>query len=257
MKIIIDTDTLSDNVTGISAGSADANFPASNLRDDFTTNLWKAVSGITTTTLTLSVSKGSAVEILNTNATHVSVVVGTGGDYVLEGSYSLETGYGLEQNTNLFFASSLPGAAGRLWIEFPEYSVAFTVVVTLTAASTVYAGIVRAGKVQSFADPDYGMAEDSKDYSIEKELNNGADYYRKRNVVRQFTGLNIVDTWENAYKLKHNIFDAVGPAPLAIYLVNALNNENLILFAKRINPPKLSYQWDDYMHISLDLKEVI
>lgn len=88
MKIIIDIDTLTDNVTSISASSSDANFPVTNLRDNFTTNLWKAASG-TTATITLLVSKGSAIELLNTNATSVVVSAGSGETYEDETDWSL------------------------------------------------------------------------------------------------------------------------------------------------------------------------
>ena len=45
----------------------------------------------------------------------------------------------------------------------------------------------------------------------------------------------------NAWKLKHRIFDAVGPQPLAIRLVDGdiISDDEFVIFAKRIEPPRI------------------
>lgn len=259
MKIIIDIDTLTDNVTSISASSSDANFPVTNLRDNFTTNLWKAASG-TSATITLLVSKGSAIELLNTNATSVVVSAGSGETYEDETDWSLEDGYSYaDDEVVVVTAYSLPGEKGRLWGEYPEFTGPHIVTVALTAGGVPSAGIIRAGVVERFRNPAPSHEESSIDYSIEKELNNGADYFRKRNVVRTFDNLTMLETRANAWKFKHSIFDAVGPQPLAIRLMDGstVTDHEFVIFAKRIEPPQIEHVTNTKSQISFSLKEVI
>lgn len=268
MKIIIDTDlaavpgaTTIDNITTLTAGSADANFPASNLQNDFTTDLWQAVAGITSAKLTLAVSKGSAIELLNTNATSVTVIAGYGESYVNQNGFLSQNGFtNVDGETSTTVVDNLTGSGGRFWADYAGFeTIPHVIKVLLTAASTVSAGILRAGNVEEFNDPAYGINENSNDYSIERELNNGADYFRKRNVVRSFSGISIFETRANCFKLKHDIFDAVGPKPLAIRLVhNKITDDEFVLFAKRVDSPQIDFNYGaTNARINLNLKEVI
>lgn len=260
MKIIIDTDLGTDNVTSVSASSEDASFPASNMLNDFTTDVWKA-NGLNEAIITVLVSKGSAIEILNTNALTAEIVIGTGGDYEAESGYSLETGYELETSYDpISIVQNLPGSKGRLWADYQEFSTPHIIRVTLTAevGETVYAGILRAGNVETFNDPLYSPKEFSTDFSIEKELNNGADYFRVRNIVRSFPALSIIETRENAFKFKLDIFDQIGPKPLAIRLAHKkITDKEFVLFAKRISPPEVEYISSTLAKINFNLREVI
>jgi hypothetical protein len=260
MKIIIDTATGNDNITVLAASSSDVNFPAANLLNNYPTDLWKAAAGVLIAELVLSVSKGSAVEVYNTNATSVTVEAGSGGTYAFETGYSLEADYSLEDSASyVTTVYSLPGTWGRLWADYPVISTPHVIKITLTAASEVSAGIVRAGNVETFNDPAYGFTEDSKDYSVEKELNNGADYFRKGNVVRTFSGMTVLETRANCFKFKHDIFDAVGPKPLAIRLSSGtILDDEFVLFAKRMDSPKILHDSSPlYSRLKFSLKEVV
>lgn len=269
MKVIIDTDlarvpgaAVVDNVTGIVASSEDANFPATNLLNDYPTDLWKAASGVHQATLAVSVSKGEAIEVYNTNALNVVVSVRTGENMELETGFALETGFELVTDEyNATSVYSLPGYNGRLWADYDEMTAPHTVYITLTAAAgeTVYAGIVRAGVVEEFRDPHYGLDEDSVDYSIEKELNSGSTYARKRNVVRTFNSLSTIETRANCHAFKHDIWDLVGPKPLAVRLVHELITDwEFVLFAKRNSPPKIVHDVSStHSRINFSLKEVV
>jgi hypothetical protein len=262
MKIIIDTDSTTepyDNVTSCVADSEGANFPDENLRDDFTTNLWRAASG-TTATITLQVSKGSSVMLMNTNATSVVITAGSGGSYALEAGYSLETGYIKQDDEVAVIKSySLPGVGGRLWADYSEFLGPHIVTLALTASAAPYAGIVRAGKVEEFNDPAIGLGEGSIDYSVEMELNNGANYFRKRNVIRVYDNLTLFETRANAWIFKHDIFDHVGPQPLAIRIIQnaAITDWEFVAFAKRTQPPTLEHITNTHTRINFSLQEVI
>jgi hypothetical protein len=260
MKIILDTDTGTDNITSVTANSEDAEFVDDNLLNNWTTDCWKAASG-TSAILTFEVSKGSAILIFNTNATSAVVWAGSGESFEWEADWAWETDWSWSNDEVATAVTyDLPGVRGRLWAEYPEFAGAHVVKVTLTAAAIPYAGIARAGVVQSFADPKYGMSEESKDFSIEKELNNGATYFRKRGVVRSYPKLELLDTRAKCFTLKHDIFDAVGPEPLAIKLISETANitdDEFILFAKRIDSPEISHTTLTHSKVELSLTEVI
>lgn len=258
MKIIIDTDLGTDNITSVTASSEDAEFPAESLLNDWPSDCWKAASG-TSATLTFEVSKGSAIELYNTNATEATVWAGSGESYTNETGYTLESGYSFtDDEVYTETTSDLPGVGGRLWSEYPEMMTPHIVKIMLTADTVPYAGIARAGMVEEFGNPKNSMKEGSKDYSIERELNNGADYFRKRSIVRTFGNLHFTETQEDAWKLKHDIFDAVGPKPLAIQLISdePVPHDEFVLFAKRTTPPEIS-PGSTYYEVELSLKEVV
>jgi hypothetical protein len=260
MKIIFDTDLLSDNITTITADSEDASFPIANVQNDYSTDFWKAASGVHTASISILASKGSAVLVYNTNAYAATIIIGSGETYADYTGYSQEAGFSYKSDgISVTGSYNLPGVGGRLWADFAEFTTPFWVTVVLTATATIHAGIVRCGYVQDFNDPGYGMSEASNDYSVELELNNGAEYFRKRNVVRTFSGLEILETRANAWLLKHDIFDAVGPKPLAIRLISNANvtDDEFVLFAKRVSPPEIEHVSSTHSRISLELKEVI
>ena len=286
MKIIFDKDSTStpyDNVTTIAVDSENANFPKENLQDDFTTNLWRAADasygyeysfeagwsfetgwsfagGVLVATITLQVAKGSAVMLSNTNAISATIQIGSGETYVNETGYAYESGYAnVGDEISIISTYALPGEGGRLWVDYAEIAVPHTITIELTADSAVSAGIIRAGNVETFLDPALGLGESAIDYSVERELNIGADYYRKRNVVRQFDGLSITDTRAKCWALKHDIFDAVGPMPLAIRLISSIygTDSEFVAFAKCLESPQIDHISNDYSRIGFTLQEVI
>jgi hypothetical protein len=268
MKIIIDTDLAAvdgaayvDNITAIAASSEDAAFPASSLRNDHTTDIWRAVAGVTTAVLTAQVSKGSAVMVVNTNATSITVEAGTGASVTLETGWTLEDDWSMEDDAKFAtLAYNLPGAGGRMWADYERIATAHIVRVTLIAAETVYAGIMRAGEVESFKNPAPGNNEGSADHSIVRRLNNGARYTRKRNVVRSFDGLSMVETRANCWKFKHGIWDAVGPKPLAVRLNDILLDDEFVVFActPEGSPVQIAHDaGNEKSRVNFSLEEVV
>ncbi len=259
MKILIDTDLLTDNVTSYTASSSDADYPAANMRDNYPGNVWKAASG-TEATIRLVVSKGSAVAMFNLNATAVAISYGAGEGYVNESGYANESGYTyLTDTAATVEASDLSGANGKFWAEYTEIALPHIVTITLTAAAAPSAGILRAGIVKEFENPARdSMGEGSVDYSIEATMPNGANYFRKRDVVRTHTGLSMIETRANAFIFKHDIFDAVGPMPVAVRLAaDSITDDELIAFAKRTAPVSIEHITNTLTRINFGLQEVI
>jgi len=263
VKIIIDTDlarvpgaTVVDNITSATISDEDPNFPATNLRDDFTTNICRSTSN--TAVLTAQLSKGEAILLINTNATSAVVTAGSGEAYANEAGFSNEAGYSyLADEVSVTTIYRLPGYNGRLWAEYPEFAGVHTVTIALSADSPVTAGILRGGKTETFRDMGYGFNEGSDDYSIEMEMNNGANYFRKRNVVRNWDSLQMLESKASAYKFKHDIFDMVGPKPLAILMSSKVADDKFVVFAKRTEPPTISPASLGWWNINYSLKEVI
>jgi hypothetical protein len=259
MKILIDTDLLTDNVTSYTASSSDASYPVANLRDNYPGNVWKAASG-TEATIKLVVSKGSAVAMFNLNATAVAISYGAGEGYVNESGYANESGYTyLTDTAATVEASDLSGANGKLWAEYTAQTVPHIVTIILTAAAAPSAGILRAGNVEEFYNPGRdGMSEGSVDYSIQATMPNGANYFRKRDVVRTHTGLSMIETRANAFIFKHDIFDAVGPMPVAVRLAaDSITDDEFVVFAKRTNPVTIEHITSTLTRINFELQEVI
>lgn len=260
MKILIDTDLLTDNVTSYTASSSDVSYPVANLRDNYPGNVWKAASG-TTATIRLVVSKGSAVAMFNLNATAVAISYGAGEGYIDETGYVPETGYAYitSDQSATVEASDLSGANGKLWAEYTEQTLPHIVTIILTAAAAPSAGILRAGIVKEFENPARdSMGEGSVDYSIEATMPNGANYFRKRDVVRTHTGLSMIETRANAFIFKHDIFDAVGPMPLAIRLsADSITDDEFVVFAKRAAPVSIEHITSTLTRINFELQEVI
>lgn len=260
MKILIDTDLLTDNVTAYTASSSDASFPVANLRDNYPGNVWKAASG-TTATIRLVVSKGSAIALFNTNATAVTISFGAGEGYDDESGYACESGYAYvaSDSSATVEASDLSGSGGKLWAEYTEQTLPHIVTIALTAGAAPSVGIARAGNVEEFRNPGRdGMGEGSVDYSIEATMPNGANYFRKRDVARTHTGLTMIETRANAFIFKHDIFDAVGPMPMAIRLAaDSITDDELIVFARRTSPVSIEHITSDLTRINFALQEAI
>ena len=260
MKILIDTDLLTDDVTGYSASSSDADYPAANMRDNYPGNVWKAASG-TPATIRLVVSKGSAVALFNTNATAVTITYGAGEGYIDETGYAPETGYAYvaSDSSATVEASDLSGSGGKLWAEYTEQTLPHIVTIALTAGAAPSVGILRAGNVEEFENPGReGMSEGSVDYSIQAQMPNGANYFRKRDVVRTHSGLSMIETRANAFIFKHDIFDAVGPMPLPVRITaDSITDDEFIVFAKRTAPIKIEHITGALTRIDFGLMEVV
>lgn len=261
MKILIDTDSTAapyDDVTAYTASSSDADYPAANMRDNYPGNVWKAASG-TSAIISLVVSKGSAIALFNTNATAVTIYYGAGEWYEDESGYAPETGYTyLSDPEATVDASDLSGANGKLWAEYTEQTLPHVVTIVLTAGAAPSVGVIRAGNVEEFRNPGYAMTEGSDDYSIVATMPNGANYFRKRDVARTHSGLSMIETRANAFIFKHDIFDAVGPMPMAIRLAaDSITDDELIVFARRTSPVSIEHITSDLTRINFALQEVI
>ena len=206
MKIIYpETQTAS----GSSATSENGAFPVSNLFDDKPGKLWKAADSVQVATVTVAIGASSnAIALFNTNATSAQVVM-------------KDNGGGTISTTNF----TLAGARiyNRFWLEYTEQATAHTAEIELTTtATTISAGVVKAGLAVDFRNPKYGISEGVIDYSTVERLSNGAKYVDPGDIVRKFGIQILTDRATDFYNI-YDIVKAYGQTPMA-----ALIAENIL-----------------------------
>jgi hypothetical protein len=198
MKIIYpETQT----VSGSSATSENGAFPVANLFDDKPGKLWKAADSVQVATVTVAIGASSnSIALFNTNATSATVVMKNNGGGTI--------------STTVF---TLAGTRtyNRLWLEYTTQATSHTAEIELTTtATTVQAGVVKAGLAVDFRNPKYGISEGIIDYSTVEQLSNGAKYVDKRDIVRRF-GVSILTDRATDFYNMWDIYNAYGQTPMA------------------------------------------
>jgi len=202
--------------TDVSATSFDPEYPAIFLLNNVPSKKWMADSN-NTATLTVTIASGSnAIAIFGTNAESAVITAKDSGG----GTVKTDT-----------FALAGTRTYDRCWMEYTQQDAIHSATIALTAAAgrTVEAGIVRAGNAVAFKNPNYGLGESRKDFSIVKELNNGALYIKKRNIVRTFS-VKVDTTRETDFYNFSDIADYYGPNPFACLLADDILDSQWCVF---------------------------
>ena len=149
-------------------------------------------------------------------------------------------------------------AYDRFWQEYTKQVAAHTATIILTAGvgETVEAGIVRAGMVVDLPSPLVGLGEGREDFSIKKQLNNGAWYIRKRDIVRSF-GLSAVMDRATEFADFTAIYEHYGPNPLCFLLVEDSNELLWAFFGHMLNPFSSSHGHPSDVDVTVDLMEAV
>ena len=217
------------NISAVFADEEDANFPDDNVLDMYPKKVWKATSA--DARLTLTVTGGSnGLAIFNCNAREITVTVKDGGGAVVESNtYTL----GDVIDTYLELISDAGRKHTSLWIEYTYQTLQHTIEIDFLAQipDMAQAGVVWAGLLREFPEPRGDLNEGRRDYSIVRELNNGAFYVRKRDVVRLFSGEVKVSRNDDFYQFM-SIFEANGPAPLPWKIIGALPEREWNVFGR-------------------------
>lgn len=261
-----------DHISSIYANSADANYPISNVQNDNVKDIWKATTN--TAIVTLGVDTGTTcVTIFNTNATSIDIT--TRESLGLDWQASDETWgidwqdddetWGIDWDvattavTEVYDISA--SDIGNCWAEFAAYDAGFVIEITFTAASgtVIQAGVIQAGIPKVYRDPEYGITEGLKDYSILKELNSGGFYVRKRDVARRFQFRLLEDRDVDFYEFFYQVVQVVGPGPLAFRIVHSGNTDwEWIVYALfNMQLPQGTHAYPEYSVIDVELIESI
>lgn len=150
------------------------------------------------------------------------------------------------------------GSPGEMWMEYTEAQSAHEIHVSMTcpAGEVCYAGVAKAGPLNEFRDPVYGLTEGLKDYSIVKELNNGAIYTKKKNVVRSFAGTVTLERDPDFYGLM-SIFQEAGPEPFPWRVVSSSTSREWIVYARKESDIDGKHDYPGWSTVNFSLIEVV
>lgn len=217
------------------ADSEDANYPATNLTDnDFIKKVWKAVASDNVAKLTCSIAANSeAIALFGTNAqTAECVIKDNGGATVETETHTLNGTY---YTDTAFFQT------------YTRQTTSHSAEITLTAAAgtTVEAGIVKAGDLVTLANPQYGINQAWKDFSIKKELRNGALYVKKLEIVKTYS-YSIIVARDTTMLYLETLYEYYGPEAFAMLIASGIDNNHWAVFGSFDGEPSIGH--DDYSH---------
>ena len=118
----------------------------------------------------------------------------------------------------------------RFWQEYTSQGAAHTATIKLTTtATTIQAGVVKAGVAVDFRNPQYGITEYPIDYSTVEELSNGAKYVDSRDIVRGFSFTIDVTRASDFYNL-WDIYVYFGKTPMAALMAEDIIDNQWCVF---------------------------
>lgn len=251
-----------NNAYGFTADEEAGSYPATYANDEHPKKVWKGSSVDATLTITVDTDGGDAVAFFNTNASSVTVTVRLGTSSAWASGTAWATGNAWYVNSEEPTAKYEldPGGVGSGWADYTAIGGAHIIDLAFTAATglTVQCGVVVAGNAVVFEDPMYGITEGLVDYSIVKELNNGATYTRKRDVVRTF-GFTIWEERESDfYTLMQSVMTLLGPGPVAWRIVHSGSTAwDWVVYARAQTMPQGTHVDSISTPIDISLIEVV
>lgn len=249
-----------DNITSVEADAENANFPDDNLLDKHPKKLWKG-TGNSHTVLAV-VTSGSGFAIFNTNATGITATILSGLEAVWDSSTAWHSGtqwFDGDMGTSTVYELD-PAGVGSMWGDYIEIDRSHILQLEFVADSgtVLEAGVLVAGTVNTFNDPKYGINEGLFDFSIVKELNNGAIYTRKRDTVRTFSWSILDDRDPDFYTFFRTIGQQIGPDPLAWRIVHIEQTDwEWVTYCRFNNMPSGQHRHITQSDINANLIEVV
>ncbi len=148
--------------------------------------------------------------------------------------------------------------ANSIWLTLPEtinISVNVSLVLSASVGATLYAGVARANIAKTYdQDPNYGLKESRKDYSIFAENSNGSFYYNKRDIVRTFN-LQAFMRRTEAQELI-DTYDTLGKEPSA-WKLTSIDSNNWVVFGRFTSEPTISHDHPEDSIINWAITEVL
>ena len=150
--------------------------------------------------------------------------------------------------------------SASLWLEFNTLDSAARVTITFEIddvnAKTIAAGVLSMGEVFATSKPvNRPLTEGLKDYSIVKELSNGATYVKKRDIVRTLSGSLFVGQQEEFYDVM-NIARINGKNPIAWQIVDS-EDYRWVIYARFEAMPSGTHTYPCNSDINFTLIEVL
>ena len=256
MKVII-----TNRVTAVTAASEDSSYPDDNLLDEHPKKIWKAANGVTSTSITVSIASSTdgadgGIAIFNTNATSAIINLSDPNEVIWVDSewVTVEWPSGAPQES--VTVGEINSTSNAVWATYTGAETALSADIILTGSATLYAGVIVAGTVVDFPDPRYGIQEGLVDYSIKRELSNGAIYTKKRDVVRTFSAEILPNREEYFYTFMHTLARDNSYAPLAWRLTNQTGFD-WVVYARLEDMPSGVHAYPSHSPIQFTIREEI
>ena len=249
-------------VYAASATNPDTGYPAANVYDEHPQKVCKSltVAGTLKNTITVtSYGDCNSLCLVNTNATQVEVTIkDTTEATTIWGPYTYDLS-GID--TIMPLMHDIKVRYKDLWIDYPHQSTAIKIILKLYLAYTtdtiVYCGVVVNGLRQEMVNPVYGMSESLIDTSVIKWTSNKSLYYRKRDVIRKYSGSVYLDRDTELYFFLRYIAMRKGPAPMAWALTSDDNQIWIVYGTMADNMPSASHDYYTKSVMSFSVQEVI
>ena len=249
-------------IKSITASSENTAYPVANLLNSHPKKKWKvADSSISSVILNLTVSGttgglGMVGIVADAAAIHIEDPSGIVWDTsVTWGNTVWHKGAGVVED---FVEFSQGDDYATLWAEFEELKNSASITITLYKNSqnldTIAAGVLVCGELTEFPNVLRPLNEGLKDHSVVRELANGSEYYRRRDIVRTFSGSLRVMT-ADFWNMLRGVARAYGRVPL-MYRVVASTGE-WVLYAKLSSMPAGVHDLYDSSLINFQLEEVL
>jgi hypothetical protein len=232
-----------EKLSSVTADTEDTEYLASNLENTKIRQVWKS-TGSNVGTLTATVAAGAnQLALYGTNAVTAAVTVKIGA---------------VTQETQSFSLTSGSRTFSRFWCSYTAINEVHTISIVLTAAvgSVIEAGAIKIGVGIESNNPEYGLSEGRKDFSIIKELNNGAFYIRRRIPVRTFT-VTFLATRGSEFYTFTDAYDTIGPQAMAWLLAEDINDYQWAVLGHMIDPFKGSHAYYSHSKVSFSITEAV
>jgi len=246
-----------DKVSGVTAANADANYPDDNLLDNHPKKIWR-YSGVTDSgDVTVAVYSGAnAVGFAGISATSIALTVKNAAS---SSTLADKVSYDLKGiNTYFKFFTDTFTSYTSFWIDYDYQDIEHNLIFEFAHSSgnTIETGVVRAGPARGFYEPGFNLVEGMKDYSIVKELNNGAFYIRKRDIVKTFSGDVELKRDGDFYVFMRDVVQQEGANPL-FWRITDYENNDWAVFARVDKTLKAKHNKVDYSTINFSFIEVL
>jgi hypothetical protein len=121
----------------------------------------------------------------------------------------------------------------------------------------LYVGLIQAGVLLvTTYDTNMGMNESLEDYGSTKQLSNGSFYYKKRDIVRTFSGRIRMNRDMEFFMFMRNIFQKYGQKPM-YWAVTDLENNNWVVYARVAQMPSGAHDFPAESFLNFSLIEVL
>lgn len=251
-------------ISSITASSADAGHPVTNLLNDSPKKKWTAANAtVSLATVNVEVSgQTDAIGIVGVAAESINILISDPNGIVwVNVTFQNVTWSDSPDAVDVtYIITDEEQGTFNAWVDFTQFTAAVTIAIQFrkTAGTPLIlaAGVVVVGDAEEFNSPKFGLTEGLEDYSLSRMLSNGATYYKARDRVRKFAGSIGLSRDNDFYRFMHDVARTYGSIPLMWILADALGNK-WVIYGRLTMMPSGSHNELTYSEIGFDITEVL